>query len=109
MDTRTEKSICATYRSALRNTRQNNTGMRAPERRQHARKMTVARHNVPFKMVKEIVERQDALNGITHERSPKTLMDQRFREFSTLPTSQGPCPLHAVGKWGDTEWGAQAE
>lgn len=73
MDTKTETAIYNNYRSALRianrASRSGSKSSRAAERRNHARRQTVNRYNIPFTELKTIIAKHDELNGITHEHT----------------------------------------
>lgn len=69
MDEKLEIQIYNNYRAMMK--KRNKTGGGYPAYwKQAARVACVERYNVSFKEVKRIVEKHDAINGITHEKQP---------------------------------------
>jgi hypothetical protein len=69
MDEKQEIQIYKNYRAVMK--KRNKTGGGYPSYwKQFAREACVKRYNVSFQEVKRIVEKHDAINGITHEKQP---------------------------------------
>lgn len=68
MDEKQELKIYKNYRAMMK--KRNKSGGGYPSYwKQLAREACVKRYNVSFQEVKRIVEKYDAINGITHEKS----------------------------------------
>jgi hypothetical protein len=68
MDEQQEIKIYKNYRAMMK--KRNKSGGGYPSYwRQLAREACVKRYNISFQEVKRIVEKHDALNGITHEKT----------------------------------------
>jgi hypothetical protein len=69
MDEKQEIKIYKNYRAMMKKRNKSNGGYPAYWK-QAAREACVKRYNVSFQEVKRIVEKYDAINGITHEKQP---------------------------------------
>lgn len=92
MDTQLETKIYKNYRAALRAINNVHYG-RAAERRNDARKVTVARYNIPFDKLKEIIKKHDEINGVTHEHTPQYSRELELREAQKAYDAH-PVPCH---------------
>lgn len=68
MDEKQEIQIYKNYRAMMKK-RNKNGGGYPSYWRQAARKACVERYSVSFQEVKRIVEKYDAINGVTHDKS----------------------------------------
>ncbi len=81
MDDKKQQQIYGNYRMALKALR----GGTAGERKQRAREMIVDRYHISFRDLKEIINREDERNKVTHEHTEAYLKlfkyEQAFDEL----------------------------